>query len=229
MSLEGKCCWEIENSVCVTGFAESKINIYTCKSCKCFIIRADYLTFEAGGGVVYGWFGLFKNILPQASGDRALYGLLAMNYIFLSVGIFFARYFLARIFLPSKTVCTCSAGYFLRKSLIPHPPLHPASIGLFGPRRSQPHPRVFSLSKMPPPYWKARGPWGRGWGLEEHVYRPSSLCDSAYSACTCRPFSSKCVREMNSKYGNSLTNEKVGFVLFMLFEYMKQNKYRKLK
>ena len=33
---------------------------------------------------------------------------------------------------------------------------------------------------------------------------------------------------MNSKYENLLTNEKVGFVLFMLFEYMKQNKYRKL-
>ena len=31
-----------------------------------------------------------------------------------------------------------------------------------------------------------------------------------------------------SKYENLLTDEKVGFVLFMLFEYMKQNKYRKL-
>ena len=30
MSLEEKCCLEIENSVCVTGFAESKTNIYTC-------------------------------------------------------------------------------------------------------------------------------------------------------------------------------------------------------
>ena len=32
---------------------------------------------------------------------------------------------------------------------------------------------------------------------------------------------------MNSKHEHSLTNEKVGFVLFMLFEYMKQNKYGK--
>ena len=29
MSLEGKCRWEIENSVCLIGLAESKTNIYT--------------------------------------------------------------------------------------------------------------------------------------------------------------------------------------------------------
>ena len=60
MSLEGKCRWEIENSVCLMGLAESKTNIYTCKSCKRFIIRADYLTFEArrgggGGGRWWVW------------------------------------------------------------------------------------------------------------------------------------------------------------------------------
>ena len=25
-------------------------------------------------------------------------------------------------------------------------------------------PNIFSFSKMPPPYWKTRRPWGRGWG-----------------------------------------------------------------
>ena len=51
----------------------------------------------AGG---YGLFGLFKNILPQASGDRTLYGLLAMNYIFLSVRIFFRQVFPCKSFFP---------------------------------------------------------------------------------------------------------------------------------
>ena len=152
-----------------------------------------------------------------------------MNYIFLSVGIFFARYFLARIFLPSKTVCTGSAGCFFRKSLIPHPPLHPASIGLFGPRRSQPHPQGLLAFQNAAAILKSEKTLGTRLRLAEgHVYRSSSLCDSAYSACSCRPFCYKCVRAMNSKCGNSLTNEKVGFVSFMLFEYMKQNKCGKL-